>query len=151
MNSIPGVKIGHGFKVFFGVGEDPEFTQIDGFQDITFPDQQRADVDVTHNQSPNETEENILGLKSAVDWQASLLYVQGDARDVLLRQLYNSREDFIFEVSPPGGTAVQWLAQVKGYAPGLPVKGAMMANVTLKVMGEIDPVIAHPEPEVLPD
>lgn len=141
MTSIPGVKIGHNYTVRFGVGSTPTFTAIDGWQDITFPDQQRADVDVTHNKSPNQTEENIAGLKSAVDWQAQLLYVQGDARDTLIKQLYNSAENFIFEITPNGGTAVQWLAQVKGYAPGLPIKGAMMATVTLKVMGEISPIV----------
>lgn len=141
MSSIPGVKIGHGFIVRFGVGATPVFTTVDGWQDITFPDQQRADVDVTHNQSPNETEENIVGLKTAVDWQSQLLYVQGDARDTLIKGLYNSREDFIFGITPPDGTEVQWLAQVKGYAPGLPVKGAQMATVTLKIMGEISPIV----------
>lgn len=139
MPSIPGVKIGHNFTVRFGVGATPSWTTVDGWQDINFPDQQRADVDVTHNKSPNETEENIVGLKSAVDWQAQILYVQGDARDILIRQLYDSGDDFIFELTPSGGTPVQWLAQVKGYAPALPVKGAMMAAVTLKVLGEIDP------------
>lgn len=141
MSSIPGVKIGHNFTVRFGVGATPQFTQIDGWQDITFPDQQRADVDTTHNRSPNETEEHILGLRSAVDWQAQLLYVQGDARDTVIKNLYASGDEFIFEITPPGGTPVQWLARVKGYTPALPVKGAMMATVTLKVMGEINPIV----------
>ena len=150
MSSIPGVNIGHNFTVRIGVGADPvEFTQVDGWQDITFPDQQRGEVEITHNKSPDETEEFILALKASTDWQAQVLYVQGDPRDILLDSIYQSREAIIFEITPrksleenaANGVPVQWAALVKGYAPSLPVKGAMMATVTLKVMGRILPIV----------
>jgi hypothetical protein len=141
MSSITGVKIGHGFTVRFGVGATPAFSEIKGFEDITFPEAARADVDVTHNKSPNSTEESIPGLKPSVDWTATMLYVQGSADDVLIDGLYNSGDSFVLEITPPGGTPVQWRAFVKNYVPSLPVKAAMKAQVVLRINERIVPPV----------
>lgn len=74
------VKLGHGTTVRIGRGATPTWTPLTGFDTVSFPDQTRADVDVTHSGSPGETEESIPGLRSASDWKLSKHFIQGMRR-----------------------------------------------------------------------
>ena len=132
-----GVKLGHGSTIRIGRGATPAWTNITGADTVSFPEQQRADVDVTCLTSPDETEESIPGLRSASDWSIDKHYVQGDAQDVLLLDLEDTGETIILEITPIGGTAVKWTAYVKGWTPTLPSKSQMMATLTLRVMAKV--------------
>lgn len=131
------VKLGHGTTVRIGRGATPTWTPLTGFDTVSFPDQTRADVDVTHSGSPGETEESIPGLRSASDWKLSKHFIQGDAQDVLLTDLEDTGESVLLEITPPSGTAVQWTGYVKGWVPMLPTKTQQMADLTMRIMARV--------------
>jgi hypothetical protein len=133
-----GVKLGHGTVVRIGVGATPTWTTLTGVEDVSFPDQTRADEDVTSMDSPNETEEFIPGLRAAADWSVTKHYVPEDAEDVLLAGLEASGAQVLLEITPRGATVPhRWQGYVKKWLPSMPVKGAMKAELTMKIMRKV--------------
>jgi predicted secreted protein len=133
-----GVRLGKGALVRIGRGGTPTWTVMSGVEDITFPDQARADVDVTAHDSPGNSEENIPGLFVATDWSVTKHYVPENAEDALLQALVVSGENIILEITPPGATVpFRWTAYVKNWLPTVPVKDAMKAELVLRVMARI--------------
>lgn len=136
--SSTGVRIGHGTVVRIGRGATPVWTTLTGCEDVTFPNQQRADEDVTSMDSPNETEESIAGLRAAADWKLTKHYVPDDAEDDLLTDLVSTREKVLLEITPPGSTTPRkWQGYVKGWTPTMPVKGAMKADLEMRIMASV--------------
>ena len=131
------VKLGYGTLVRIGRGGTPTWTTLLGVGDVTFPEQIRPDVDVTHMQSPGETEEGIPGLRPLGDWTLSQHYVQGNAVDLLLSDLEGTGETVLLEITPPDGTAVQWSGYVKGWTPTFPVKSQQMADLKMTIMAKV--------------
>lgn len=133
-----GVRLGHGTVVRIGRGATPTWTTLTGVEDLTFPDQARGDEDVTSMDSPNETEEHIQSLRAAADWSMTKHFVPEDAEDVLLNSLEASGETVQLEITPAGSLVPRrWRCYVKNWLPTMPVKGAMKATLTLKVMAKI--------------
>jgi hypothetical protein len=133
-----GVAIGHGSVIRIGVGATPTWTTLSGCGDFSFPDQPRADVDVTAMDSPNETEEFIPGLRSGADWTVNKQYVPEDAEDVLLAGLEATGEIVLLEITPKGATVpLQWLGYIKSWTPTIPVKDAMMGALMLRINNKV--------------
>jgi hypothetical protein len=44
----------------------------------------------------------------------------------------------MLKVAPAGGTAIEWLAYVKGYKPTLPAKSQMMVSLTLRINAQVE-------------
>jgi hypothetical protein len=131
-------KLGTGSRVRIGRGSTPTWTTIRECRDIVTPSRSRADVDVTNQDSPNFTEENILGLIGAVDWPLEHTYEQGSAEDTLFRDLQETGELVLLEIRPAGSTVDRyWQARVKDYTVSLPVKAEQRATVTLRVQAEV--------------
>lgn len=132
------VKLGKNTTVRIGRGATPTWTTLVGVGDVTFPEQVRPDVDVTHQASPGDTEEAIPGLRPLGDWTLNMHYVQGSAVDVLLTDLEGTGETVLLEITPPSGTAVKWTAYVKGWTPTFPVKEAQKADLRMTVMAKVE-------------
>lgn len=135
------VKMSHGATVRVGRGETPTWTTIDKAQSVELPDRAPADLDVTHQASPGFTEESIPGLTPAVDWALELLYVPASATDVALvalstRDEDGSLEEHLLEITQ-GGVTRAFNAYLKSYTPKSPLKGALAATATWRVMGEV--------------
>ena len=138
MAASSGVTRGYGSTVRAGVGEVPDWTKLVGIEEFDFPDQTPDDIDVTHLESPGDTEESINGMKKAVDWDLNLQYAPNSDTDVLLTGLVASGEDFLLEIKAVGATARKWAAYVKSYRPtGINPKGKMMAVAKIRVKAEV--------------
>lgn len=133
-----GVTLGHGTIIRIGRGTGTiVYTKMTGAETVTFPEQPRADVDATWLESPDKTEESIPGLRPVADWTISKHYVPGGAEDDLLVDLEETGETVVLEITPFGGTAKKWSAYVKNYVPTMSAKGAMMVDLTLRVMAKV--------------
>jgi hypothetical protein len=132
-----GVTLGHGTIVRIGRGATPTYTKLTGMKVVSFPDQPRADVDVTHLESPNQTEESIPGLRPVADWTVNKHYVEANADDILLAALELTGETVILEITPFGGDAQKWAAYVKQFTPTFPADDKMTADLTMRVMSKV--------------
>lgn len=133
-----GVKLGHGTTVRIGRGATPTWTTLTGCEDVTFPDRTPSDEDVTSMDSPGFTEEFIPGLFTAPDWSITKHYVPEDAEDTLLSALEGTGEIVLLEILPKGATEPHtWQGYVKKWLPTAPVKGAMKAELMLKIMAKV--------------
>lgn len=131
--------LGIGARVRIGRGATPTWTTLRECRDVTTPNSQRADIDVTNHDSANLTEENILGLFGAVDFSVEHTYVQASTEDVLILDLIGTGELVLLGITPAGQGATEetWLARVKGYEVSHPVKTEQRATVTLRVMNRV--------------
>jgi len=152
--SSSGVKRGWGTTVRIGRGATPDWTTLIGTEDSPFPDQTPDGVDTTWQGSPNDTEEEIRGMKKVATWPLPLQYTPGSATDILLSELEEagSDEHVIVEITPAGGASHRWVAFVNSYrATALTAQGKQMAEAVFKVMARLPTVPASaPVNEVLP-
>lgn len=134
----PNASIGHGAVIRIGRGATPVWTTLTGAQDFDEPDQAAADVDATAHDSPNGTEESVPGLLPAVDWSVTVQHVPENAVDVLMRDLKATGETVLIEITPRGADAeITWTGYVKNWRPSYPIKGLMMAVLTMRVMAKV--------------
>lgn len=129
--------LGYGSK--FKITDPATTTLIDIAEvfNITPPNFEADDVDVTHNQSPNRTRETIAGLKSPGDCSFEMNFVPGSSSDVLIRSLLGSGEQVDCQIEFPNAETWDFLASVKGYEVSLPTDDKMTATVSMQVSGDI--------------
>lgn len=130
--------LGYGTKFLIGVAGTPiVYTDIAEVKNVTPPNFQADDVDVTHNQSPNATRETIPGLKSPGECSFEMNFVPGSASDVLLRALLNTGEQRPCRIEYPNAVTWDFLAAVKGYEISSATEDAMTATVSMQVSGTV--------------
>jgi len=130
-------ELAHRSVVRIGRGATPTWTTLAGVGDFETPDIQAAEEDATSHSSPLRQTEEIPGFLSAVDWSAPINHIGGSAQGDLLLDLYRSGETVLVEITAPGDGARTWTGYVKGYKVALPVKGKMMATLTLRIAAEV--------------
>lgn len=104
---------------------------------ITPPNFEADDVDVTHNQSPDSTRETIAGLKTPGDCSFEMNFVPGSTSDVLIRALLNSGDQRTCVITFPNLETWTFLAAVKGYEVSMPTDDRMTATVSMQVSGSV--------------
>jgi len=129
--------IGYGSSIELGDGESPEeFTAIPGLKDFEFPRVgEVAEVDVTSHDSPDESEESIPGLKKASEFDIEIHYDPEDAIHLELESIAEGRETRNFRAVDPVDTTYEFEAYLKNFKIGMPVAGAFVASMTLKMAG----------------
>jgi predicted secreted protein len=113
------------------------FTDIAEVFNITPPNFEADNVDVTHNQSPNRTRETIAGLKTPGDCTFEMNFIPGSASDVLIRALQGTGEQRACQIEFPNAETWDFLASVKGYEVTMPTDDKMTATVSMLVSGDI--------------
>lgn len=139
-------ELSHGSKIRVGRGDTPTWTDITGLQNVEYPDQMPADLDITNQQSPGNTEENMPGLLPATDFAVDMILDAGSDGDTALEELdardatTSAKELHLLEITVGKGTnakAVTFIAYLKQYKPIGPIKGLTAMRATWRVMARV--------------
>ncbi|AUR01976.1 MULTISPECIES: phage tail tube protein [Phaeobacter] len=139
--SSSGAIRGKGSSVRVGVGDPVAWTKLAGIESFDFPDQSRPELDVTHLDSPNDTEEAIPGMRPVAVWTVDMHHVEGSATEVLLSGLEDTGEPMQLELKTGGAAATPkvFAGYVKGYTPkGIGPKGVQMAALSILIQAKIE-------------
>lgn len=140
---MSGESIGWGAEASLHDGATPgAMVELVGVFNLTLPNPQTDDVEVTHYKSPNREREYIAGLIENGEIQLEMNYVAGSATDLLLSAAKTSGEVRSCKIVVPTSTnATGWgftfNTYVKGYERAIPVDDRQTAVATLKVAGAV--------------
>lgn len=107
---------------------------------VTVPDSQADEVDVTHYKSPGRSREFIAGMIDHGEIEIDMNYIAGSATDVLLTAAKAAGDARAFEITVPnGGTGWKFAgtAFVKSYTKEVPLDDKMTAKAVLRVTGAV--------------
>jgi predicted secreted protein len=146
-------QIGYGTRVY--MQEEPDSTALTKLGEVTnvgFPDEQVSEVEVTHYESPDSTQEFIAGLKNGGSLPLSINWVPGSATDIMLRAAKADRQNRTWRiVTPPDDDAQQFTfpAFITGFQRTAPIDDRMTAEITLRVAGAVIEADAATDPTVI--
>ncbi|WP_444461613.1 phage tail tube protein [Rhodobacter capsulatus] len=134
--------IGIGSTVSIGVGATPVWTTLTGVGEITLPEIEVDDIEVTNMDSSGRQKEYIAGLSDGGDVSLDIQWEPGNATDVLLLSIYETRETVQIKFTVPkiaGGTAYTtvWRGYLKSYKRVAPVDEVKKATVTFKISSKV--------------
>ena len=102
-------------------------------KDVSPPNLQVDDVEVTHYLSPGRTREYIAGFIDGGDAAVTMNRVPGSPSEDLILLLQNTGAKVHVKVTWPNAIIWTFLGHVKGYETTSPVDGVMEATATFKV------------------
>lgn len=134
--------IGYGSKFYIESQDSPNdspptFIEMAEVFNITPPNAQVDDVDVTHNQSPNRTREFIPGLIDPGEASFEMNFIPGSTSDQLMREMKIAGTQALMRIEFPNAVTWDFLGSVKGYEPTSQTEDKMTATVTIRVSGDI--------------
>lgn len=139
---MPDGMIGYGSTIRIGRGATPTWTEIELVGDITLPDEQIDEVEITHMKSPGRRRQFIAGLLDGGEITVPMNYIPGSVTDVLLLDIKSTGEEIILEITPgEGSVPEQYSAFLKGYARTAPIDDKMTAEATFRLSAQISPVV----------
>lgn len=115
----------------------PDWHEMGEVFNITPPNAQVDDVDVTHNQSPNRTREFIAGLNDPGEASFEINWVPGSATDTIINALKDAGTVVSHKIDFPNGLYWEFTGYVKGFEPTMQTEDKMTATVTVKVSGAV--------------
>src|SRR5262245_7043899 len=113
------------------------YTALAEIKDVTPPNQQADEVDVTHNTSPLRRREFISGLIDMGEASLEMNFVPGSASDQRLIGLLNSGAVVNCRVTWPNNINWDFSAFLKGYEIKSATADAMTATCTFRATGPI--------------
>lgn len=138
---MSGESIGWGAQMWLDSAADV-LTQLMGVFELTVPNDQADDIEVTHYGSVGRKREYIAGLIETGEGTVSMNYVPGSATDILIRAAHADAvvRDYKIVIPDPLG-APEWnitgKCYVKGYERGIPLDDRMTAVMTIKFTGDV--------------
>lgn len=135
--AFTGVTLGYGAKIRIGRGSTPTWTELVGPGDFDLPNGERERIDATSHSSPNGRKEYIAGLIDNSTLSVPIDWIPDSDQDAMLFELYMSvpAELIQLEITPAGGTAEVYAAEVVNYVRSAPVQGKATATITFSLSG----------------
>lgn len=128
--------IGMGITYSIDDGTDGDtFDLIGEVFEVTPPNQQTDEVEVTHYGSVGGFREFIAGLKDGGEASLGVNWLPGNASDVILRTLHGSGAVRTHKIVFPNGAEMSYSAWVKGFDRGTPMDDKLTATITARVTG----------------
>jgi len=129
-----------GIVIARGDGGSPEtYTLIAEITDFDGPGGERPDIDVSSLDST--AREYLPGLKDNGDFSFTANFLGADAQHVLIRDTDTAETtdatNFRITFTDVGATTATFAAFVKQYRPSGSVDAAVVANVTMRVTGDV--------------
>jgi predicted secreted protein len=134
--------IGYNTRVFIESANSPgnsppTYVEMDEILNVTPPNLQVDEVEVTHNTSPNRTKEFIAGMIDPGDAGFEMNFIPGSVSDVMLRKLQQNGTRVSTKFQFPNGVFWTFLSIVKGYETASETQDKMTATISLKTAGSV--------------
>lgn len=135
--------IGYGSKMYVETADSPnqsppDYHELSEVTNITPPNFETDDVDVTHMQSPNRTREFVAGLVDPGEASFEMNWVPGSETDTILLDLKTAGTTVSWKILFPDGINYwEFSGYVKGYEPTLETEDKMTATCTIRVAGDV--------------
>lgn len=124
-------------------------TELAEVTSVSLPDEQTAEVEVTHYKSPGRTREFISGLNDAGEITIEMNFVPGSATDDLLvaaKADGQTRTMRVVVTDAADAEMYTFPGFVRGYARSIPIDDRMTATVTIRVAGAVVQAAAAADP-----
>lgn len=137
---MAGESIGWGAE--FQLHNGTALTALVGVFEMSVPNEQADDVEITHFKSTGKKREYIQGLIETGEGTISMNYVPGSATDILCRAAKDAGDTRAFKIVLPDDAGdplweIDGFCYVKGYERDIPVDDRMTATLTVKYTGAI--------------
>jgi predicted secreted protein len=137
---MSGEAIGWGAEVWLD-NASGTLTELVGVFELTIPNYQTDEVEITHFKSAGRKREYIAGLIETGEGTFSMNYVPGSATDVICRAAHADGVTRSFKIVIPDAAGVdEWEIEgdcfVRGYERGIPVDDRITATLTVKFTGD---------------
>lgn len=113
-----------------------DFVEIGEITNITPPDEDTDDVEVTHQKSPGGRKEFIPGLTDGGTADFDLNWIPGGTTHEFIRQWRSSRERRASRIRYPGDVFETFPAYPKNFSRTVNLGDKLAATLTVKVAGE---------------
>ena len=142
--AVSAAMIGYNSKIFVESADSPNdspptYNELAEITNITPPNFETDDVDVTHMQSPNRTREFIAGLTDPGEASFEMNWVPGSATDMLLLDLKTAGTVVNWKIVWPNATYWEFTGYVKGFEPTAETEDKLTATITIRVSGSVTP------------
>ncbi|MDO7841079.1 phage tail tube protein [Sphingomonas immobilis] len=134
-------QIGYGTRFYMmATSGASALTKVAEVTSVSLPNEQIAEVEVTHYESPGRTREFIPGLNDAGEITIGINWHPGDATDAMI---VTAKADGAVRtmrvVTPPGDDSQMYSFPgfVKGFERTTPIDDRMTATVTIRVAGAV--------------
>jgi predicted secreted protein len=147
-------KLGYGSKFLMkALANSTALTKLAEVTSVTLPNEQVAEVEVTHYESPGRTREFIAGLNDAGEITIGMNYLPGsDTDDLIVAAKADGAVRTMRIVVPDGtatGQAFTFPGFVRGYERDVPIDDKMTAQVTIRVAGAVVQAAAPADPTTI--
>jgi len=136
---MAGESIGWGAE--FQLHNGTSLVALAGVFEMSVPNEQADDVEITHFKSAGKKREYIQGLIETGEGTISMNYVPGSATDILCRAAKDAGDTRAFKIVLPDDAGdptweIDGFCYVKGYERDIPVDDRMTATLTVKYTGD---------------
>lgn len=119
------------------LGSGGAYTALAECYAFTPPEDEVADVKVTHFKSPDGRHEYIPGLTESGSASLEMNYVPGSATDILITAARSAKTIWEIVATYPNGVSVNFIGFIKTYAKDIPLDDRLTASVSLTVTGAV--------------
>lgn len=114
------------------------FDPVGEVYEVTPPNQQTEEVEVTHYGSEGGYREFIAGLKDGGEITMNINWIPGNDTDVLLRTLHASGAVRNHRITFPNTAMLTFPGWIKGFERSSPLDDRLTAAITIRVSGDTD-------------
>lgn len=135
-------KLGYGSRFFMKkLANSTVLTKCAEVTGVSLPNEQVAEVEVTHFESPGRTREYIAGLNDAGEITIGMNYLPGSDTDDMIVAAKADGAVRTMRVTVPDGTEngqfFTFPGFVRGYERDVPIDDKMTAQVTIRIAGSV--------------
>lgn len=147
-------QLGYGSKFLMAaLANSTTLTKLAEVTSVSLPNEQVAEVEVTHYESPGRTREYIAGLNDAGEITMGMNWIAGSATDKLIVAAKADGKVRTMRVvvpdSTPNGQMFTFPGFVKGYERDAPIDDKMTAQVTIRIAGAVVQANGIDDPTVI--
>ena len=139
---MAGESIGWGAEFWLSTdATEANLQELAGVFELSPPNEQADDVEITHFKSAGRKREYITGLTETGEGTISMNFVAGSATDLLVQAAKAAGDTRAYRIVIPNAAGepawqIDGFCYVKGYERGIPVDDRMTATVTVKFTGD---------------
>jgi len=130
-----------GWGAEFQLHNGTSLIELVGVFELTVPNEQADDVEITNFKSAGKKREYIQGLIETGEGTMSMNYVPGSATDTLCQAAKSAGDTRAYKIVIPDAAGdpaweIDGFCYVKGYERGIPVDDRITATLTVKFTGD---------------